>query len=250
MSIKAIIVDDEHKARELLCLLVNRELSGKVEVRASCATVQDALNAIREHNPDLVFLDIEMSGESGFSLLEKLECRIDFQVIFTTAYSHYALEAFKVNALDYILKPVAPDALIKAVLKAEEKLRGKKQSDKDILIEQFKKLYSNQRLGLSTDKGVIFIDINNIIRCEASSNYTYIYLNNTQRIIVSRTLKQLEEALQAHPFFRIHKSHLVNLKTISGYRKGVNGNITLIDGTELPVSRHIKVEFEKSLAVI
>ena len=250
MLIKAIIVDDEHKARELLCLLINRELRTKVEVHATCASVEDALKAIMEHAPDLVFLDIEMVGESGFSLLEKLEGRIDFQVIFTTAYSQYALDAFKVNALDYILKPVTPAALIKAVTKAGERLNGKKENGKDTLIEQFKKLYSYQRLGLPTDKGVIFIDINNILRCEASSNYTYIYLNNKQRIIVCRTLKQLEEALRSYSFFRIHKSHLVNLKTISGYRKGEHSNITLSDGTELPVSRNIKAEFEETLEVI
>ncbi len=247
---KAIIVDDEHKSRELLAMQVRKALNDKVEICTTCASVNEAIAAIEIHKPDLVFLDVEMPGESGFALLERLEGNITFDVIFTTAHSKYALEAFKVNALDYILKPSTPQDLIKAVNKITDRSHLQKESIRNAIMEQLKKAHATQRLGLRTDKGIEFVDVTAIVRCEASSNYTYIHLNNKQKIIVSRTLKQLEEVLQPFPFFRIHKSHIVNLRLIKGYRKGHNSSVVLEDGTELPVSREVKADFENLVAVI
>ena len=247
---KAIIVDDERQARELLAILVTKVLYDKVEICATCASVNEAIAAIEVNNPNLVFLDVEMPGESGFSLFEKLEGRITFDVIFTTAHSKYALDAFKVNALDYILKPSTPQDLIRAINKIEERSHLHKELIRHSIMEQLKKAHATNRLGLPTDKGVEFIDVTTIVRCEASSNYTFIHLNNKQKIIVCRTLKQIEEALQPFPFFRIHKSHMVNLKAIKGYKKGDNSFVTLEDGTELPVSRHLRADFESMVAVV
>lgn len=247
---RAIIVDDERKSRELLAMLVSKVLHDKVEVCATCTSVGEAIEAIEATRPDLVFLDVEMPGESGFSLFEKLEGHITFDVIFTTAHSQYAHDAFKVNALDYILKPPTSQDLIRAINKITDRSHLQKESIRNTILEQLKKTYVTERLGLPTEKGVEFIDVNAIVRCEASSNYTFIYLSNKQKIVICRTLKQLEEALKPFPFFRIHKSHLVNLKAIKGYKKGDHSFVTLEDGTELPVSRHIKADFESMVAVI
>lgn len=247
MSIKAIIVDDERKARELLALLV-KQYCPAIQVVAMSESVSQAKEDIAEHAPDLVFLDVEMPDENGFHLTEG-EALENCEVIFTTAYGKYALDAFKVNASGYLTKPIVPEQLIKAAGKAVELITARKESliSKLLIIEKNK---GSGRIGIPTLAGVNFIDIENIVRCMASGNYTELYLQRGDKVVVSRTLKEFEELLQPHDFMRVHRSHVVNLRHIAFYHKSDDSSLTLNDGYILPVSQLMKAELEKHLNII
>jgi two-component system LytT family response regulator len=247
MSIKAIIVDDERKARELLSSLI-KKYCPVVEVVDLCASVEEARDKIAAHDPDIIFLDIQMPEETGFDLLDE-EGISSREVIFTTAHSQYALDAFKANASGYLTKPVSPELLVKAVTKAFQIVEARKENQASkLLIEKATK--GSERIGIPTLSGVNFITIKEIVRCQASSNYTEIFLRSGEKIVVSRTLKEFEEILKPQRFLRVHKSHIVNLECITSYHKSENATIKLLDGTQLPVGQTARPELEKSLTII
>ena len=239
--LKAIIVDDEPKARENLQILLQDFVKG-VEVVALCQDIAEAMEAVNTKSPDIVFLDIQLQRETGFDLLTRLK-EINFEVIFTTAYTEYAIKAFKFSAIDYLLKPIDIEDLKKAVGKVEKRVNNNMNSRLKELVQNLKfESTENYKLALPTLEGLVFIKVNDIIYCEASSNYTQIYTSEG-KYLVSKTLKEYDELLSDHNFFRIHNSYLININSIKKYVKGDGGYVVLNDNTSLDVSKRKKEAF-------
>lgn len=240
--IRSIIVDDELKSRESLKILLE-DFCENVEVKALCQNVEEGLLAIAEHKPDVIFLDIQMQRETGFDLLTKIKS-VNFEVIFTTAYSEYAIKAFKFSAIDYLLKPIDIEELKKALGKVERKLNGSFSQRLEQLIENLKPAQQqNYKLALPTSDGLVFIKINDIVYCEASSNYTQIFCLDGKKYLVSRTLKEYEDILIEQNFFRIHNSYLINLGCIKKYVRGEGGYVVMSNDVSLDVSKRKKESF-------
>jgi two-component system LytT family response regulator len=242
--IRAIIVDDENKSRVNLKILLTEFCEG-VEVIGLAGTVNDAIKLIDSKNPDMVFLDIQMQNETGFDLLEHYE-KINFEVVFTTAHSEYALRAIKFSAIDYLLKPIDIDDLQAAVKKLEERINADSQikNKLEVLLQNLKpEDSSNCKIALPSSSGLVFVKLREILYCEGQSNYTYFYLINGNKYIVSKTLKEYEEMLSEYNFFRIHKSHLVNLNEIKQYVRGDGGYVVMNNEKALDVSKRRKESF-------
>jgi len=248
IEIKAIIVDDEINGAKSLQSLLHSYCSS-IKVIAIAHSAEQAIEIIGQQTPDLLFLDIEMPVINGFQLLEKLG-KISFDVIFTTAYDQFALQAFKTNATSYLLKPIDSDELILAVQKVIEK-RNDSPLDRiqkmEKLLQDLKNQNTQARLPIHTSEGVTFLDSDKIIRLEADSNYTHIFLIGGKKITSAKTLKEYEEVLIAKNFFRIHHAHLVNLRYIEKYIKGEGGYVVTVDQTTLEVSRRKKPELMEAL---
>ncbi len=247
--IKAIIVDDELGARESLSKMIEKNCK-QLEVIAKADSMLAAFEAITNKQPDLVFLDIEMPNGNAFDLLEKFK-EINFNIIFTTAYDHYAIKAIKFSAIDYILKPIDPEERVEAVKRVEKK----QTNQPNVLDKQFKTLLSNVRpenklkkVGIPDGDGLIFINLADIIRCESDGNYTFFILTNGKKIIASRTLGEYEQMFTEDNFFRIHRSHLVNLQHVKKYIKGEGGYVIMADDSQVEVSRRNKNEFLEKLS--
>jgi two-component system LytT family response regulator len=244
--IRAIIVDDEPYCCEVLSTLLEKYCP-EVNVEAICFSAKEAITAISTRSPQLVFLDIEMPHMNGFQLLERLP-HIDFDLIFTTSYDQYAIKAIKFSALDYLLKPIDRGELQIAVRKAVDRLQHPLPQQLQILLQ---KLYQPppqvSRVALPTMEGLQLVPLDTIISCASSSNYTIISLKDKQKIIVSRTLKEIEEMLEDYLFMRVHHSYLVNLNEIRKYIKGEGGNLIMSDGSSVDVSRSKKEQLLKKL---
>ena len=246
---KTIIIDDEPKARDNLQLLLS-EYCPSIHIVASDGNVNAAIRSIETHCPDLIFLDVQMQGETGFDLLEKLET-ITFEVVFTTAHHEYALKAFKFSAIDYLLKPIDIDELKSAVIRAQKrngKQIGKRMQIASDTLEQAKSSFN--KIALPTSEGFVFIEKNDIVRCESTDNYTNFYLTDGSKVLVSKTLKHFDELLSPHGFFRIHQSHLINLSHLKSYHKGEGGYAIMSDNSSVMVSRRKKPEFLECLSKI
>jgi two-component system, LytTR family, response regulator len=240
--IRSIIVDDELKSRESLKILLE-DFCEDVEVKALCQNVEEAVAAIERYDPQIVFLDIQMQRETGFDLLAQLK-KTDFEIIFTTAYSEYAIKAFKFSAIDYLLKPIDIGELKRAVEKVEKKLSGNIATRLERLIENLKPPSpQSYKVALPTADGLVFVKIEDIIYCEASSNYTNIYTLDGKKHIVSRTLKEYEDLLEDHNFFRVHNSHLINLSCIKKYVRGEGGYVIMVNDVSLDVAKRKKDAF-------
>jgi len=246
--LKTIIVEDEEKARLNLKRLL-QEYCNNVEIIDMLDGVAPGIKSIKKHNPDLVFLDVKMRGETGFDLLEQID-DIKFEVIFTTAHNEYALKAFKFSAIHYLLKPIDIDLLVNAVNRVEEMQKQKFDTAHfNIAIENLKEQKNTfRKIALPTNDGLVFIQIEEIIRCESEDNYTYFFLANETRILVSKTIKHYEELLAEHNFFRVHQSHLINLNHIKKYHKGEGGYAIMADESTIPVSRRKKNLFLSNLS--
>lgn len=229
----AIIIDDEESGREALALLVKR-FCKDVTVVATADSPEGGIAAIREHSPDIVFLDVEMPGGTGFTVLEAFP-RLAFHVIFVTAYQHYALKAIKFAALDYLLKPVDVQDLINAVAKAVE-LKATDAKPTTVSAQQQATAKHTDSIAVPVEDGLVFINPADILRCESDSNYTTCFLNSGQKMLVSRTLKEFEELLAPLDFARIHNSHLINLRGVVRYVRGKGGYVVMRDGSEVEVS--------------
>ncbi len=246
--IKAVVVDDELGARESLSKMLEKNCK-QIEIVAKADSMLSAFEAITNKEPDLVFLDIEMPNGNAFDLLEKFK-NINFNIIFTTAYDHYAIKAIKFSAIDYILKPIDPEELVQAVKRFEERIGEKTTLDK-----QFKTLLSNVRpdnklkkVGIPDGDGLIFINLSDIIRCDSDGNYTFFILTSGKKIIASRTLGEYEQMFADDNFFRIHRSHLVNLEHVKKYIKGEGGYVVMTDNSQVEVSRRNKTDFLEKLS--
>lgn len=249
--LKAVLVEDEKNSQELIKELITEYCEG-VEVVGIGGSVAQGLAVIAEHQPDLLFLDIELPDGDGFQILEKTEYK-DFEVIFTTAYDQYAMKAFKFSATDYLLKPVDIDELQSAVERVKSKLSNEPESDQSeklaALIQNIRQINQPlKRIVLPTSNGFTVVNPEDIIRCESDRNYTFIFLKDKRRILVSRTIKEYDEMLTDYNFFRIHQSHLINLHYLKNYTRGRGGYVELTDGTTLDVSARRKSEFLKRMA--
>ena len=244
--IKSIIVEDEAQNRENLVRLLAAYCS-QVEIVAQCASVTEARQAIIECYPDLLFLDIEMPGGDGFSLLESLP-DTHFEVIFVTAYDNYAIQAIRFSALDYILKPIDPAELRNAVEKASQKIAREEENLRMLnLLQNARNESSNKTIALSLAESIEFVPVQSIIRCESDSNYTTFFLKSGEQLIASRTLKEFDELLSPHGFLRVHQSHLVNINEIKSYVKTDGGYIRMKDGTTVHISRQRREMVLKAL---
>jgi len=242
--INAVIVDDEELGRNVLKNLLKKYVP-QVNVVGEAASVKEAKKVIAESIPSLVFLDIEMPGGSGFDLLEQIE-NPPFSVIFTSAYNQYAIKAFKYSAVDYLLKPISTDELIAAVKKiAVPESKNNMQQALQHFIESFNKggISKSNKVALPTLDGLVFIDIADIIRCEADGKYTYCYIAGGKKLYSTRSLMDFEEQLTLHGFCRIHHAHLVNLNHIKNYVKGLGGYVIMSNGDSVVVSKRKKEEF-------
>jgi two-component system, LytTR family, response regulator len=243
--IKTIIIDDERHCSESLSWLL-KQYCPEIEVAAVCEGAEQGLEQILHLRPRLVFLDVEMPGKTGFDLLEGLT-DIDFTIIFTTAFNQYALRAIKFGALDYLMKPVDKDELREAIKKfiAHEKQVSLNQVT--ALLSHAKKTndFSFQKIAFPALHTYELVSLHEILVCESSSNYTNVRLVNGKTILVSKTLKEIEEILNTSPFFRVHNSWLVNLNYAVRYIKGEGGYLILNNDLSIPVSRNKREELLK-----
>ena len=237
--IKAIIVDDESDCCETIATLLETYCPG-VQITGIYHNGAEALPGILRQQPDLVFLDVEMPKMNGFEMLEQLPA-INFDIIFTTSYDQYALKAIRFSAIDYLLKPVDRQELQKAVQKLIHRSRRTISKQVEILMQKIhhpSKLIS--KIALPTMTGLQMIPIDSIISCESESNYTTLLLKGNKKLIVSATLKEIEEMLEDHSFARVHRSYLVNLNEVEKYVKGEGGYLIMSDGSTIDVSRSRK----------
>lgn len=249
MMYKAIIIDDEKGGRENLEALL-KPYADKISIEAKVGSVKEAIKAIDEHLPDLLFLDIEMPGGSGFDLLEQLDS-LNTDVIFTTAYDHYAIKAIKYSALDYLLKPIDPEELNNAIERFTTKIKDQEQVNIKLknLLNNVGGENANQKIVVSDNEGLNFIKIKDIIRFHSEGNYTDIHLVGAAKpIMISKQIGEYEELLANEPFFRIHRSHFINLTHVKKFVKGDGGYVVLSDNSKLEVSRRKRNEFIQLLS--
>ena len=246
-NMRSIIIDDELPNRENLRVLLKRYCP-EAEVVAEAADVEEGLKVIHLYQPDLLFLDIQLHGRSGFELLKQLS-GITFEIIFITAYNNYGIQAVKFAALDYLLKPIDIEELQLAVKKASDKLSKKKRNERlEYLVDYLKTGRELPlKIALPQNKEILYIEVKEIIRCEANNMYTNFFLNTGEKILVSQTLKENDTILSAYGFIRTHQSHLVNINYVRSWLKEDGGCLLLKDHTRIPVS---KVNREKIKSIL
>jgi two-component system LytT family response regulator len=239
--IKAILIDDEKNALEVLEWQL-KNFCPEVEVGLLCSSADEAIAAINELKPQLIFLDIEMPVKNGFEVLNAFP-NPWFDVIFTTAYNQFAIKAFKYAAFDYLLKPIDANDLKDAIERYRNKQKSSINEQLKTLMEQMNKPVSTGKIALNTSDGLQFVKPEQIIRCESLSNYTKIYLKSNQKITIAKTLKEVEETLLGYNFYRIHNSHLINLDHIEKFVKADGGYVLMTDGEHITVARNRKEGF-------
>ena len=245
-KIRVILIDDELNSLQNL----QNKLEGfcpEVSIVAVSQNPEEGIMLIKQFQPDVVFLDIEMPRMSGFRMLEELG-EYNFDIIFTTAYNHYSIDAIRISAFDYLIKPIGIEELQQAVERLSKSLHKQTKEKIDIL----KKSLSDQRsqedkIAISTSEGIDFIPIKNIMHIESKSNYSKIFMIENKSITVTKILKDFEEMLSPYNFYRIHNSHLINLNFIQKYIRSQGGHVMLQDGTLIDVSRRKKEEFLKMI---
>jgi two-component system LytT family response regulator len=243
MEINALIVDDEQKSRSSLRKLLTDFCTG-VNVLAEAADINEAELLLKKLKPHLVFLDVEMPYGTGFDLLQRLD-KIDFEVVFITAYSQYAIEAFKYASVDYILKPVDIDLLKRAVERAREQIDNKRSiANYKLLLQRVQKQTDgDRRIYLTAIGEQQLVKCSDIICCVADGSYTHVYMTNGTKFYSSRNLKQFVTELPASIFYRIHNGHTVNMNHITKIVKGHGGNVVMTDGRALEIAVRRKEDF-------
>ena len=235
-KITAAIVDDEQGNRENLLRMLGTYCP-QIKISAICSSVTEACTVLPEVKPDILFLDIRLGDDTGFSLLESLP-DVPFEVIFVTAYDSYAIQAIRFSALDYLLKPIDPEELAHAVEKAVQVVLRKQENKRmQNLLQNTRVLDKQKKIALSVADKIEFVEIGSIIRCESENNYTTFYLKTGEKLVVSKTLKEFDELLTPHNFMRVHQSHLINLDEIKSFIKSDGGYIRMKDGSSIPISR-------------
>ena len=239
-KLRAIIVEDEEASRETLRNYLLKYCPD-VNLLAEVSNIKEGLTAINKHQPDVVFLDVEMPFGNAFDLLEQIE-DITFETVFVTAFSNYAIQALNFSAAYYILKPVDIDELTKAVEKIKESvLKSKELIHTRVLIENIKiENKQLQKIVLPLLDGWEVVRVNDIIRCEAHDNFTRFHLLNGRKLLICRTLKFYESMLENYDFIRVHKSHMVNIQYIQQYKKGKGGQVIMTDGASVDISPNRK----------
>lgn len=240
---KIIIVEDEEASQEYLQSIFRKNFTG-FDLVSIDEDVPGAINAIKKHQPDLIYLDIEIKMGSGFDVLEGTR-GLSYETIFTTAFNSFALEAFRYHALDYLLKPLHDIQVIEATSRFLNRANDRHNSERiDALLGYIKQNeHSRIKLGIHTVDGIELIQVSQIIYAEANGNYTDLWLKDGTKKTSCKKLKETEEALPVNQFFRIHHSYLVNLHYVAKYYKGRGGHIELENGIALPVSSNKRDTF-------
>jgi two-component system LytT family response regulator len=236
-KIQVSIIDDEKNGRDYIALLLANEFP-ELEITFQASTIEDAYLLLVKKQPDILFLDIELADGNSFELLDKLQ-KISSRIIFITAYEQFAIRAIRRGATDYLLKPIKQSDFVMAVNTALETIRSSKQL--------IKKDALPATINLPTQQGFKRILISDIVRCEADSNYTFFYLSDKSKIIVSKTMRDFEDLLLEHDFFRTHHKHLINLRHFKEYLKGKTGRIILSDDSVIDLSLRRKNDFMKRI---
>jgi two-component system LytT family response regulator len=233
---KALIIDDIENARITLADDL-RQYCPQIEIIGEANSVKSGIASILEKKPDVVFLDIELGDGLGFEILELIS-NIDFQVIFTTGLDSYGIKAIKFSALDYLLKPVDPDELVKAVEKLEKNVKPTASNDNvKLLLENLRDTRPQyKRIALNSTDKVHMVNVSDIIRCESEGSYTIFYLTNKEQIVVTKNLKEYETLLEEYQFIRVHHSHLINFAYLKEYVKKDGGYAVMSDNSQVPVS--------------
>jgi len=234
---RAILVDDEVANLENLRILLDKHCPN-IKVVASAGNINDASAQVNLHHPDLLFLDIQMGKTTGFDLLNQLTDK-SFEVVFVTAYDNYGIQAVKFAALDYLLKPVDPDELKAAVEKAEIRIKNKIQGEQlSFLLGQIKKSEASiPKIALPQQHEIRYVSVDDIVRCVADNTYTFFFLSNGDKILISKPLKEYSDLLKPHGFVRAHQSHLVNPKFVKSWLKEDGGTLLMNNGDKIPVSK-------------
>ena len=239
MQIRCVIIDDEAHNLEILKRLLTSNCTN-VTIVGTATSAHEWKALILKEAPDLVFLDIEMPRMNGFSMLESLD-KVDFQIVFVTAYGKYVLKAIKSCALDYLMKPIDVRELVDAVAKVSDIVKKQKENRKlQVLVENLKNINEAPKIALPTAEELFFVAVDDIVRCKGENNYTMFYLADGTSILVSRTLKEWDDLLAGHAFIRTHQSHLVNKNYVKSYVKKDGGYILMKDGSKVNVSKQRK----------
>ena len=242
----AVIIDDEAAVRNAIRSLLAENFPD-INILATAGSIQEGYDEINNNKPDLVFLDIELPDGTGFDLLKKFS-QVPFKIIFVTGHHEYALDAIKVSALDYVLKPIDTDELCRALEKAREVINQQEQRLKlQALSENLQGKKVLKRIILSTSDHLQIVSVSDIVRAEADSNYTSFTLSDGKHILVSRTIKEFESLLSGSGMIRVHQSHLVNITYIDRFIKKDGGYLHLKDNTKVPVSPILKKQVLKAL---
>lgn len=236
---KVIIVDDEQFARDSISNILNQKFQ-EITIVAQAGSLKEAIPKIHKYEPDLVFLDIDLTDGTGFDLLRAFDT-ILFKIIFVTAHNEFAIKAIKYSALDYLLKPVNSEELEKAVNRAKQTFDAD-QEQKKINTFLHNSIAENKKIIIHTSDSFFVVNVDDIIRCEATNNYTEFILKEGKKILVSRSLKIYEAILAEQGFVRVHRSHLINLKYITRFEKKEGGSVFLVDEVRLPVSQRKRQE--------
>jgi two-component system, LytTR family, response regulator len=242
--LNAVIIDDEKDSRDILANYLGKYCPD-VHVCGFAESVATGLEVIGKHNPEVVFLDIEMPYGNGFDLLEKAH-PVNFETVFVTAFDNYAIQALNQSAAYYLLKPIDIDELVKAVQKiADERRENGYLQHSRVLLDNIRLANSprTQKIMLPTLEGFEVVPVASILYCEAVDNFTRFYFDDRKELLICRTLKHYEEVLKVHSFFRIHRSHLINPDFVIRYSKGKGGFVTMKNNRELEVSANKKSEF-------
>ena len=233
---KIIIIDDENHCTNVLESLIQK-LHADYTIIGVFTSPLEGLEFIKQNPPDLLFLDIEMPILNGFALLDQL-LPIDFDVIFTTAYNQYAIKAFNYSAINYLLKPITEKSIVKALSTREKRRKKTSHQQWELLQNHLNKPNEDcNQIALPTGIGYQIVEIKTIVRCQSDSNYTNIFCKEENKILISRTLKEIEELLKDYGFLRVHQSHLINPKFVKGILKQDGGSLIMSDDEEVPVSR-------------
>jgi two-component system LytT family response regulator len=244
--LRSILIDDEESNISSLTEKLHRHCP-QIEIIAACNTAEKAIMAIDSLKPSLVFLDIEMPVMNGFLMLQQLEFK-NFELVFTTAYDHYAIKAIRFSALDYLVKPIEIEELKIAVARAEQKREDITSANQlELLLENLLVKKNNfQKIAIPTTEGLHFINMNDIIYLEANANYTHIILVDTKKYIVCHTLKDFEDMLPADTFVRVHNSYIINKNFAEKYIRGEGGQVVLSNGSVIDISKRKKADFLKA----
>jgi len=238
---KAVIIDDEKDSRQILANYLEKYCAD-VNVCGFGESVSTGLDAIKQHHPDIVFLDIEMPYGNGFDLLDKVG-HITFETVFVTAFDNYAIQALNQSAAYYLLKPIDIDELVKAVEKIKKERTSENYTQHARVLLDNIRAGAQQKIMLPTLEGFEIVAINTIVYCEAVDNFTRFHFESGTPLLICRTLKYFEEVLKEHRFLRIHRSHLVNPEYVIRYSKGKGGFVTMKNNQELEISPNKKQEF-------
>lgn len=245
--INAVVIDDEDGVRSIIIKMLHDHCPDVI-IAGQADGVQTGIEVINKWNPDLVFLDIRLNDGTGFDLLDRLPEK-DFNVIFITAFDEYAIQAIKFSALDYLLKPIVPGDLVEAVRRAQEHMNHEVEQQLNVLSSNLH-AHVPKKLVLKTSKHIHFVDMKDVIRCQADHVYTTFHIMGGKKVMVSKPMKSFEEMLIPHGFFRPHKSHLINVSHIIRLEKLDGGTIILSENHKVPLSSRKKEQFLQMMSVL